>query len=45
MRQDLDLPRVICENEDVFPDELSGLPPYRDVDFVIELSLLHCLFL
>ena len=37
MRQDLDLPRVICENEDVFPDELSGLPPYRDVDFVTEL--------
>ena len=37
MRQDLDLPRVICEYEDVFPVELSGLPSYRDVDFVIEL--------
>ena len=37
MRQDLDLPRVICEYEDVFLDELSGLPPYRDVDFTIEL--------
>ena len=37
MRQDLDLPRVVCENEDVFLDELSGLPPHRDVDFVIEL--------
>ena len=23
--------------EDVFPDELPGLPPQRDVDFVIEL--------
>ena len=23
--------------EDVFPDELLGLPPHRDVDFVIEL--------
>ena len=22
---------------DVFPDELSGLPPHRDVDFGIEL--------
>ena len=37
MRQDLDQPRVICEYEDVFSDELPGLPPYRDVDFVIEL--------
>ena len=36
-RQDLGLPRVIYEYEDVFPDELSGLPPHRDVDFVIEL--------
>ena len=22
-----DLPRVVCEYEDVFPDELPGLPP------------------
>ena len=28
---------MVCEYEDVFPDELSGLPPYRDVDFTIEL--------
>ena len=28
---------MVCEYEDVFPDELSGLPPHRDVDFVIEL--------
>ena len=26
VRPNLDLPRVVCENEDVFPDELSGLP-------------------
>ena len=26
-RQDLDLPRVVCEYVDVFPDELLGLPP------------------
>ena len=26
-RQDLDLPWVVCEYEDVFPDELTGLPP------------------
>ena len=36
-RQDLGLPRVVCEYEDVFPDKLSGLPPYKGVDFVIEL--------
>ena len=35
--QGLSLPRVVCEFEDVFPDELSGLPPQRDVDFIIEL--------
>ena len=37
MRHDLSLPLVVCEYEDVFPDELPGLPPHRDVDFVIEL--------
>ena len=26
-RQELGLPRVVCEYEDVFLDELSGLPP------------------
>ena len=37
VRPDLDLPRVVCEYVDVFPDELPGLPPHRDVDFGIEL--------
>ena len=37
VRPDLDLPRVVCEYVDVFPDELPGLPPHRDVDFDIEL--------
>ena len=37
MRPDLDLPRVVCECVDVFPDELPGLPPHRDVDFGIDL--------
>ena len=27
VRLDLDLPRVVCEYEDIFPDELPGLPP------------------
>ena len=36
-RQVLGLPRVICEYENVFPEELPGLPLNRDVDFVIKL--------
>ena len=37
VRPDLNLPRVVCEYEDVFPDELPGLPPQRVIDFGIEL--------
>ena len=37
VRPDLDLPRVVCKYVDVFPDELPGLPPWRVVDFGIEL--------
>ena len=33
----MSLPRVVCEYEDVFSDELPRLPPLRDVDFRIEL--------
>ena len=36
-RCNLSLPRVVCKYEDVFSDELPGLPPHRDVDFVNEL--------
>ena len=39
VRPDLDLPRVVCKYEDVFLDELSGLPPQRVVNFGIELHL------
>jgi hypothetical protein len=28
---------VVCEFEDVFPEELPGLPPDRDVEFLINL--------
>ena len=38
-RQGLSLPWVVCEYEDVFPNKLPGLPPYRDVDFTIKLYL------
>ena len=30
---------MVCEFPDVFPDELLGLPPDRDVEFKIELVL------
>jgi hypothetical protein len=33
-----DIP-VLCEYPDVFPDDLPGMPPDRDVEFVIELQL------
>jgi hypothetical protein len=29
---------VVCEFSDVFPEDLLGLPPERDVEFVIELK-------
>ena len=28
---------VVCEYPDVFPEQLPGMPPDRDVEFVIEL--------
>ena len=35
VRQNMSLPPVVYEYEDVFPDELPRLPPPRDVDFRI----------
>jgi hypothetical protein len=32
-----DIP-VVCEYPDVFPNDLPGMPPDRDVEFVIELQ-------
>jgi predicted aspartyl protease len=32
-----DIP-VVCEYPDVFPDDLPGMPPVRDIEFVIELQ-------
>jgi hypothetical protein len=29
---------VVCEYADVFPDELPGMPPDRDIEFTIELQ-------
>ena len=37
LRQDMSLAQVVCEYEDIFPNELPGLPLPRDVDFRIEL--------
>ena len=33
----IDQVRVVCEYPDVFPDELPGMPPDRDIEFIIEL--------
>ena len=33
VRQDLSLPQVVCEYEDVFSDEVPRLPLHRDVEF------------
>ena len=38
-RQELGLPRVVCEYEDVFSEKLLGLPPHIYVNFVIKLHL------
>ena len=37
VRPNLDLPQVVGEYEDVFPDELPRFPSQRVVDFGIEL--------
>ena len=29
---------VVCEYQDVFPEELPGMPPHRPVEFVIDLE-------
>ncbi|XP_062120573.1 uncharacterized protein LOC133834834 [Humulus lupulus] len=31
--------RLICEFQDLFPADLPGLPPQREIDFVIKLAL------
>jgi hypothetical protein len=33
----LDQVPVVCEYPDVFPEELPGMPPDRDIEFIIEL--------
>lgn len=35
---ELGLPHIIREFEDMFPKELPGLPPHRELDFTIELQ-------
>jgi hypothetical protein len=32
-----DIP-IVCEYRDVFPDDLPGMPPDRDIEFIIELQ-------
>jgi hypothetical protein len=33
----LDQVLVVCEYPDIFPEELLGMPPDRDIEFMIEL--------
>jgi hypothetical protein len=33
----LDQVPVVCEYPDIFPEELPGMPPDRDIEFIIEL--------
>jgi hypothetical protein len=36
--------RVICEYPNVFPDDLPGMPPECDIEFIIDLlCVLHLL--
>ena len=42
-RQELGLPQAVCEYEDVFSDELSGLPPHRAS--LLSCTLVHRLFI
>jgi hypothetical protein len=36
--QNLEDISVACEFPDVFPEDLSGMPPDQDVEFIIELQ-------
>jgi hypothetical protein len=33
----LDQVPIVCEYPDVFPEELPGMPPDQDIEFIIEL--------
>jgi hypothetical protein len=33
----IDQVSIVCEYPDVFPEELPGMPPDRDIEFIIEL--------
>ena len=34
----LEIIPVVCEYPDVFPEDLPGMPPDRDIEFVVELQ-------
>ena len=29
---------IVCEYADIFPDDLPGMPPDRDIEFIIDLQ-------
>ncbi|KAL7184151.1 hypothetical protein ACSBR2_026329 [Camellia fascicularis] len=34
----VELPRVVCEYSDVFPEDLISLPPHREIEFSVDLG-------
>ena len=38
MSKGVELVPVVCEFLDVFPEELTGMPPKRDVEFLVQLE-------
>lgn len=38
MSEGVELVPVMCEFPDVFPEELTGMPPKRDVEFLTQLE-------
>ena len=45
VRQVLGLPQMVCEYEDVFLNELPGLPPHKDVAWSLSYTMVRCPFL
>ena len=40
----IDKTKVVNEFLDIFPDDLPGMPPDRDIEFIIELFAWNCTY-
>ena len=36
-KEQVNMPEVVCEFLDIFPEDLPGLPPVREIEFSIEV--------